>query len=447
MLHRYLTPVITAFFLVSSVVGCSESKRPTKQRRTQNKNTETPTSANDKQQIDREINQAETSENDAQASSTAPQPESNPTEAVNQQPEAQVKIASATTSAGPEKTALRQSQISARISSSPKDEHLIQLSSVANLIGSEVIEDHITPWHSGVIGCGGVEIKGASDVDSYDSQDDTNSYAAGRAQVITLNQNALITVRSAANVHGNVLAMGANSDINVLAAATLGSDTNSRIEATHTISAKAAAQIIGKVTEGVPPIKLVSNCDPIGLDAIFSAVGDANQTSEMTKPGRHENPLVVSAAKNVVLTEGRYDYPAITIGGASDLTLKGPGNFIIRITGDVEIKGASSLKLTEDARLSLYVSGKVSVSGAATISNPSVPSHLVIFSNNASSETGVLLTGAGSFSGLVYAPRTNLIYSGASDFYGALRAKNIKTDGAANLWFDTFLATIVFDPE
>lgn len=289
------------------------------------------------------------------------------------------------------------------------------------------------PFHTGIIGCGGVTFSGASSFDSYDSS--TNKEDLGNGNIVTLTSGAHISLNGAVRVTGNVMTFGKGSDITVADASSIsGNEAVNFVRATGSVTVKDAADIGVKVAENAESIPMTNNCDPLGLPAMFK--GLSGQTAQ--------SALEVKGVDDKELSPGSYSYKGLSVSGASSLTLKGPGVFSIYIAeGETfRVEGTASLILTNGAKLNLYLSGELEIMGAGFANEAAKPADLIIISNYASSGVGIEIGGTSDLNAVIYAPFTGVKFSSAASFKGSVRGKTVANGGVIDFLYDESLAKI-----
>lgn len=115
--------------------------------------------------------------------------------------------------------------------------------------------------------------------------------------------------------------------------------------------------------------------------------------------------------------------------GASNITLDG-GNYYAT---SFKISGATTIHVT--GQINLYVDGPIDISGAFSASGGR-PQDIKIFVLDSSD---VQISGASNLSAVIYAPLSDIRFSGAKNYYGSVIGNNIRISGGTNFYYDTSL--------
>lgn len=123
--------------------------------------------------------------------------------------------------------------------------------------------------------------------------------------------------------------------------------------------------------------------------------------------------LRINGSQEYTLPAGTYHFDSINITGSGKLILSGP--------------------------VTIYVSGEVYIGGRGVTTAGNDPTHFFL---NATGNSTVEIAGSGAFYGAVYAPASPVTYTGTSDFFGAVIAKNYQQSGTSKLHYDEALSDI-----
>lgn len=117
----------------------------------------------------------------------------------------------------------------------------------------------------------------------------------------------------------------------------------------------------------------------------------------------------------------------------------GGQNVDVVIDGDFE---PQDISVDEGGTVSLYVRGELNLHGNDAINEGADPSQLYVYIH---SDAGGSQQGTPSFTGVIYAPNTELTLGGNTDFEGALIARSVRIDGKAGTF--TYDESMEFDIE
>lgn len=115
------------------------------------------------------------------------------------------------------------------------------------------------------------------------------------------------------------------------------------------------------------------------------------------------------------------------------------GHCTLYVTGDFTIEGSGYVEILPGASLTLYVGNRTAISGSGVVNdggNPSDFTYIGLESNQT-----VAYSGHTAFYGTINAPQADVKMTGSDGTYGAIICNTYTGSGAANLHYDTSLAT------
>jgi len=226
-------------------------------------------------------------------------------------------------------------------------------------------------------------------IDSYDSR--VGPYnAASPGSHGDVGSNGGILLQSANVDHGNATAGG-----------------------TVSCSASCATQVTGTLTNGAPPVALVPNpyptCSPLTDGTGISGGIYYGAT------GKKAGQLVGGSGDNIVFTPGTYCLNTVTISGGGLLTVNGP--------------------------VVIIVNGQSSFGGGGVVNTTALASNLQILSAYVNPKAGLTINGGSQAYMQVYAPGSEVVLGGGTDFYGSLVAGSISSTGGSRVHRDEALGS------
>lgn len=129
---------------------------------------------------------------------------------------------------------------------------------------------------------------------------------------------------------------------------------------------------------------------------------------------------------------GRYYLTRVNQPGGLDL--RAEGRVVLFVDGDFTIGGSLGITIAPGAELDLFVAGQLSVGASARFGDPSAPSKVRTYVGGSGPIT---LSASAVFGGMLYAPRSEVVFSASSDLYGALYCNSADFSGSAAVHFDT----------
>jgi hypothetical protein len=131
---------------------------------------------------------------------------------------------------------------------------------------------------------------------------------------------------------------------------------------------------------------------------------------------------------------GTYRYSTFTVRGNNTVTFS--GNVALYVDGNFEINGAGTATINPGAKLTIYQSsGTFIASGNGIVNSDQKPKSLSV---STATSSAVTVTGTAAFFGSIYAPNAPFTSSGASGFYGSVKANSI-TNQAGSMHADQSL--------
>ena len=258
------------------------------------------------------------------------------------------------------------------------------------------IDGTLTVSVSGIIGLDQVTLNGGALVDSFDSMN--GGYPATSGSAVNVLSNGQITV-SASRLNGD-----AESAAGSIVANGNGGVTGTATAATTIMLSGNAT--VGTATPNQPSAAIVAPavaaCAPFSTNAAAWLTG---KYSYNEKTG----DLTVSGGNVATLADGSYCFHSVTLSGGSSLIVNGA--------------------------VKINVTGTVDASGGSLVNTTLRPANLQVASSY-SGKDGVKVSGHSSAYLTVYAPGTDVTFSGGSPFFGALVGKTLTVSGGSALHYD-----------
>ncbi len=284
-----------------------------------------------------------------------------------------------------------------------------------------------SPFQTGMVGCDSVTIHGSGAVDSYNSQSGTyaaqathtdaqnNTYANSNGSASTTNANATTTLSgSSVDIHGNV-------------------------SSPTIINENGNPKVYGTQTPNTP----TSPCDPIGVTNLVSNQMPAGNPADVNL-GQGGNVTVTAPT---TITTGNFNLGNNSIYRIAKPAGAGPFAVTMIVKGNLSIGSTAQLQIDSGVNVTIYTTGSVDLGGHGVANGNSNPSSLIIYSSTTnSSPNGVQVTGGSNFVGAIYAPLGDVSLAGNTQFYGAMRGKNLDNGGTAGFHYDENLGTLSGGP-
>lgn len=122
------------------------------------------------------------------------------------------------------------------------------------------------------------------------------------------------------------------------------------------------------------------------------------------------------------------------------------GETVLHVTGDIWLKALCKINIMDGSSLILYVDGDIACGAGSDIGYqgaPEQPQHLQIYSTNTGDYEQTFDIMAGShFSGVIYAPYTDVSIYAEGDVYGSFITNSFDFKALGNLYYDDALRDI-----
>src|SRR4029453_4129671 len=186
-----------------------------------------------------------------------------------------------------------------------------------------------------------------------------------------------------------------------------------------TVLVRGGATVTGTTTHGAPPLAFPPvDTSPCGSPPEYSASngitgGDYNPST---------GALKASDGATVTLAPGTYCFSSVKLSGGSTLQV----NDAVKIYLDIKHSGDKSD----------FAAG----SSGGVVNTTRKAENLQIFSISSSQE--IKLSGGSQVYMAVYAPHSSIVFSGGSDFYGAVVGNTITDSGGTKVHYDVHLSSL-----
>lgn len=321
----------------------------------------------------------------------------------------------------------------------------------------------------GLCACDTVQVQSTLDLDAFDSN--LGAYSAAipggginRSDDGNLGINGLLdmqgklTARGAAYIGSGGFSVGASSLVTGLtyaagdavqdnASTTLGynayfsGDVEGRfniagdlyVPVTATVSAATRNNLGGRLIRRDIPAVRPCPCEPseiLDIAALtrWAATHNDNQVERVLTSTSYQDggPATLS------LPCGRYYLTQVNQPGGLDL--RAEGRVVLFVDGDFTIGGSLGITIAPGAELDLFVAGQLSVGASARFGDPAAPSKVRTYVGGSGQIT---LSASAVFGGMLYAPRSDVVFAASSELYGALYCNAADFSGSAAVHFDT----------
>ena len=131
------------------------------------------------------------------------------------------------------------------------------------------------------------------------------------------------------------------------------------------------------------------------------------------------------------------------------LEVSGGGNVALHITGDIGLGNTAEIYVRDGTTLTMYVDGDIVCAMGSSISregSPQEPASILLYATGEGTQN-FDLKAKSAWTGVIYAPNTNIdLYAGA-DAYGAIVANSFEFKQGGNFHYDKALSTMTADDE
>jgi hypothetical protein len=166
----------------------------------------------------------------------------------------------------------------------------------------------------------------------------------------------------------------------------------------------------------------------LDIDAIVATGAAHSHNAEL---GLGTDALGSVGLNQLDLECGRFAFQSTQIVGAT--VLRVDGRTALFIDGDFTITGSFGVDLGSSGELDVFVTGNLVLTGAGQVGSRERPAALRLYVGGSGD---IAITGANQFAANLYAPRSNVIVTGADDLYGALFVGSYTAIGAQRMHYD-----------
>lgn len=168
----------------------------------------------------------------------------------------------------------------------------------------------------------------------------------------------------------------------------------------------------------------------LDIDAIVAAGRAASHNAEV---GLGEQGLVsIGIGAPLDFDCGRFALEGAHIVGAS--TIRAHGRTALFIDGDLTITGSFGVDLGATGELDVFVTGNLLLTGAGVVGSVDRPAALRFYVGGYGD---IAITGANRFAANLYAPRSNVVVTGADAIYGSFFVGSFYATGAQVMHYDS----------
>jgi hypothetical protein len=154
--------------------------------------------------------------------------------------------------------------------------------------------------------------------------------------------------------------------------------------------------------------------------------------------------------KDSVVTIGPADsgrYSDINISGKTTALQIDGGDVVLHIKGDINLGTDTGIVVKPGSSLTLFVDGDIisgNGSGIDYEGSPKVPTHIQIYATGTGVQT-LELKAKSNWSGVVYAPNSNVEVKAKGDLYGSIVAESFDFKYGGNFYYDEALREVSID--
>jgi hypothetical protein len=140
--------------------------------------------------------------------------------------------------------------------------------------------------------------------------------------------------------------------------------------------------------------------------------------------------------RELMLDCGRYYFSRIA--GTERLSIRTRGNTALYVAGNIELDDALEIRSVDGGPVSLFVAGELRVGGSFSLGgDPAGSGRAGLF---ADSRGTLAFGGSSAIVGNLYAPRAELVNSGAFELYGSLLVRRVASNGELVVHYDVAAA-------
>ncbi len=150
-----------------------------------------------------------------------------------------------------------------------------------------------------------------------------------------------------------------------------------------------------------------------------------------------------SISSTTTLPPGDYQYWMFNLSSKSTLTITGPAN--IYLTGGTSISVSGQAEIVIDSAstgpVNIYFDGDVDLSGQGIANETSIPSNLIMYGTNTTSQT-IDVSGQADFYGAIYAPTSEVSLTGQGGLFGSFIGDEVTISGQGGVHYDAALGSV-----
>ena len=178
----------------------------------------------------------------------------------------------------------------------------------------------------------------------------------------------------------------------------------------------------------------------LDIEAIVEAGRAANHNADIGL--RDGSSVSIGIGVPLDLGCGRFALESTHIVGAS--LIRAHGRTALFIDGDLTITGAFGVDLGTTGELDVFVTGHLLLTGGGAIGSIERPAALRFYVGGGGE---IAITGANVFAANLYAPRSNVIVTGADAIYGSFFVGSYYATGAQVMHYDSAITRVTGDDQ
>ena len=183
-----------------------------------------------------------------------------------------------------------------------------------------------------------------------------------------------------------------------------------------TVSCSTSPCVTGTTTQYAPTVTL--NPDPAPNCTTYTDGTGITGGTYYGATGKKAGQLVGGSGDNIVFTSGTYCFSTVNVSGGGLVTANATNGPVI-----IKINGVSSF------------------GGGGVVNTTALASNLEIISSYTGVKGGLTINGGSQAYAQVYAPDTEVVLGGGTDFYGSLVAGSISSTGGSKVHSDVALGS------
>ena len=189
-------------------------------------------------------------------------------------------------------------------------------------------------------------------------------------------------------------------------------------------------QVVGQSLNAPVSVPPPCDCEPSRLLDIGSIVAARENENDNARFG-FEATSLVNVSGDLDLSCGRYYFDRLSTVDA--LNIRVNGRVVFFVAGDLVLSHPLRVELVNDAELDLIVAGQVLAEAPLNFGDSAAPLRTRLYLGG---QGTLQIDGGGTFSGMLYAPRTELVVSAPLEVLGSLFVRRLSASDNVTVHYD-----------